>query len=346
MFGLISKRLLNGFVVLISVIILVSTIIFASPVDPIRLTFGQRLDEKTLELKKKELGLDLPLHKQIITYVSDISPVVISQRAFENFYIRVPLLFKYKLFVKPINLRYSYQSGKSVKILIGNALPNTILLALTAFLLACVLGISLGVLAAINHNSAWDRTTVFISTIGISLPSYVTAMILALFFAKILGSYTGLNLQGSVFTIDDLGNDIIQWKNLILPAIALGIRPISIITQITRSVVIDILSSNYIKTAQSKGLSFGKVVKRHVLRNAGNPILTTVSGWFASLLAGSFFVEYVFNFKGVGLLTINSLLMYDVPLLLGCLIFICSLFIIVNILVDILYKWLDPKIVY
>jgi peptide/nickel transport system permease protein len=161
-----------------------------------------------------------------------------------------------------------------------------------------------------------------------------------------LQGFTGLNLQGSIFEIDDLGNDVVVLKNLILPVLALGLRPVSIITQITRAVMIDVLKMDYIRTAKAKGLRFVDIVKYHALRNAANPIATTVSGWFASLLAGAFFVEYVFNFKGLGSLTINSLLNYDVPVLLSCLIIVSFIFIIVNIAMDIVYRLIDPSIQY
>jgi peptide/nickel transport system permease protein len=131
-----------------------------------------------------------------------------------------------------------------------------------------------------------------------------------------------------------------------LPALALGLRPVSVITQITRAVMVDVLKMDYIRTAKAKGLKFKEIIISHTLRNAANPIATTVSGWFASLLAGAFFVEYVFNFKGLGSLTINSLINYDVPVLLACLIVVCTIFIIVNILMDILYRIIDPSIQY
>jgi peptide/nickel transport system permease protein len=345
--NLILKSCFNGLIVLVSVIFLVSAIIFLSPVDPARLTFGQRLDESTLQLKKQELGLDKPLFYQVIQYLGDISPFVVSSKEYKTQVFKIGVLASNKnIVLKFPDFRFSFQSGRNVDKLLVEAFPKTIILALTAFIFAMLIGILMGIIAAIKQGSTIDTSILTISTLGISLPSYVTAMVFALVFGYILHDITGFNLQGSIFEIDDLGNDIFVPKNIILPALALGLRPVSVITQITRAVMVDVLKMDYIRTAKAKGLKFKEIIISHTLRNAANPIATTVSGWFASLLAGAFFVEYVFNFKGLGSLTINSLINYDVPVLLACLIVVCTIFIIVNILMDILYRIIDPSIQY
>jgi peptide/nickel transport system permease protein len=179
---------------------------------------------------------------------------------------------------------------------------------------------------------------------GYSLPSYVSAILLALVFGYYLQAWTGLNVQGSLFGIDDFGDEKIFWKNLILPALALGIRPIGIITQLTRSSMLDVLSQDYIRTAKAKGLSKTKVIFKHGLRNALNPVVTAVSGWFAALLAGAFFVENVFSYNGLGKITVDALLTRDIPVVLGAILFTAFLFVIINLLVDILYTFLDPRV--
>lgn len=316
--------------------------------DPARLTFGQRMDNKSIELKQKELHLDEPLWKQMLLYLNDISPVSVAPKGYyETKGLSTVQLFSIgsqDLVVKKPYLRKSYQSGRSVALLLKDAIPKTVMLAISAMLMAILLGILLGVIAAIRKGSWLDHVIITLSTLGISVPSYVSAIILALVFGYILGDFTGLNIQGSIFDLDDMGNDVIVWKNLLLPAVALGIRPLSIITQLMRSSLLDVLSMDYIRTARAKGVAFVDVIKKHALRNAMNPVFTAITGWFASLLAGTFFVENVFNFKGVGELTVNALINYDIPVILACVIFICIVFIVINILVDQVYGWIDPKV--
>ena len=343
----IISQLGYGLLVVTLVTILISTLIFLGQVDPARLTFGQRADIETVESKRAELGLNLSLEQQLLSYLGDISFIQYTTRTkLEDKNIPFISVFSHgdKSFVlKYPYLRESFQSGKKVSLLIRNAFPLTLILAVSAFGIALFFGLLFGILASVYYNTWLDKTLLTISSFGYSLPSYVVAMVIAIIFAFYLEKYTGLNLQGSIFELDELGNDIIVWKNLLLPAIALGIRPLSIITQITRSSMLETLSAPYIRTAKAKGLEFSKVVKNHALRNALNPIGTAVSGWFASLLAGAFFVETVFNFKGLGSLTVTALLNYDLPLILGCILFTSVLFVIINILTDLFYILIDPR---
>jgi peptide/nickel transport system permease protein len=175
------------------------------------------------------------------------------------------------------------------------ALPGTIVLAVAAMLIACIVGIFLGVIAAVKKGTWMDTTAVFSSIAGISAPSFFMAIIIAYVFGIVLSPYTGLHLTGSLYEIDEVtGKSYLNLKNLILPAITLGIRPLAIITQLTRSSMLDVMQQDYIRTAYAKGLSHRKVIFRHALRNALNPVITAITGWFAELLAGAFFVEYIF----------------------------------------------------
>jgi peptide/nickel transport system permease protein len=169
-------------------------------------------------------------------------------------------------------------------------------------------------------------------------------MILALTLGYWFADWTGLNIQGSLFELDDFGDEKIVWKNLILPAIALGIRPVALIQQLTRGTMLDILTMDYIRTAKAKGLPASTVIIRHALRNALNPVTTAISGWFAGLLAGAFFVESVFAYNGLGQVTVTALLNFDIPVVLGCVLFTALVFVVMNILVDVLYGVLDPRI--
>ncbi len=345
MLKFIFKRLIQGIAVLFLVVIIISSIIYLAPVEPERLTFGQRYDSSTLEMKKKELGLDRSLFVQLLYYLRDISPVSIhenSETAREKYHYLKLIPFGDKaLVLKRPYLRESFQSGRNVGEMLLEKLPQTAILALAAILLGLLVGVVLGVISALNHNNWFDNSAVITSVIGISIPSYVSAMILALIFAYYFKYF---EVSGSLFGLDDFGDKKIFWKNLILPAVALGIRPIAIITQLTRSAMLDVLSQDYIRTAKAKGLSYYGVVFKHALRNALNPVLTAASGWFAALLAGAFFVENVFDYNGLGQLTVDALLSYDIPLVLGAVLLTASIFVVLNILVDILYAFLDPRI--
>jgi peptide/nickel transport system permease protein len=151
-------------------------------------------------------------------------------------------------------------------------------------------------------------------------------------------------MTGSLWEYDPVTGRYLAIKNLILPAIALGIRPMAIITQLTRSSVLDVLSQDYIRTAYAKGLSTTKVVFRHALPNALNPVVTAISGWLAELLAGSFFVEYIFGWKGVGKITVDALDKFDFPLVMGSVLLTAFIFIIINLITDMLYGWMDPRV--
>lgn len=345
MIRFILKRLMQGVAVLFLVVIIISSIIYLAPVDPERLTFGQRYDEATLAIKKKELGLDRSLFIQLLFYLRDISPLSVHENSVaakaKYQYFKLISLGKQALVLKKPYLRESFQYGKSVSALLFEKLPQTAILAIAAILLGLMVGVILGIIAALNHNNWFDSSALVTSVMGISIPSYVSAMILALIFAYY---FKWFEVSGSLYGLDDFGEKKIFWKNLILPAIALGIRPIAIITQLTRSAMLDVLSQDYIRTAKAKGLSYYGVVFKHALRNALNPVLTAASGWFAALLAGAFFVENVFDYNGLGQLTVEALLSYDIPLVLGAVLLTASIFVVLNILVDILYAVLDPRI--
>jgi peptide/nickel transport system permease protein len=150
---------------------------------------------------------------------------------------------------------------------------------------------------------------------------------------------------GSLYSVDDYtGKEYLNLKNLILPAITLGIRPLAIVVSLTRSSLLDALSQDYIRTAEAKGLGSFAVVVKHGLRNSLNPVITAITGWFASLMAGAVFVEYVFDWKGIGVVIVDALEKYDLPVIMGSVLFISVILIFINILVDILYAILDPRV--
>lgn len=156
---------------------------------------------------------------------------------------------------------------------------------------------------------------------------------------------TGLNPDGALVDFDDITvEDRYFWENLILPTLTLGIRPLAIVTQLTRSSMLEVLSQDYIRTAKAKGLSQYKVIVKHALKNALNPVVTAISGWFASLLAGSVFVERVFRWNGLGNELVTALQNDDLPLIMGAVIVVSSFFVLITIAVDIIYGFLDPRV--
>ncbi len=236
--------------------------------------------------------------------------------------------------------------GQKVSALIGQTFPNTALLALTAIGFAVVVGGVLGAVVAYREGSVLDKSLTTFSALGMSLPSFFTAVLFAWIFAYLLGPWTGLNLTGSLYAVDDYtGERYLQLKNLILPALTLGIRPIGVVLQLTRNSVLQVAQQDFVRTARAKGLK-GKtsIFPSHPPGCFSNPIITTISGWFASLLAGAVFVEIIFGWNGMGKLLVEALNTRDLPITMGCVMVIAAIFVFLTTLVDVLYAVLDPRI--
>jgi peptide/nickel transport system permease protein len=170
-------------------------------------------------------------------------------------------------------------------------------------------------------------------------------ILIAYIFGFVLSSWTGLHITGNWFDLNDVtGQKQIVLRNLILPAITLGIRPLAIIAQLTRSAMLDVLDQDYIRTAYAKGLDKMAIIWKHALRNALNPVITAVTGWFAELLAGAFFVEYIFGWKGIGKITVDALEKLDFPVVMGSVLLTATFFIVINILSDVFYGLIDPRV--
>lgn len=351
----VGKRLLYGFLVLLGVVTLVFFLFNVLPGDPARMMLGQRADAESIEAINRDLGRDKPLAIQYINYLNDLSPISLhNNHDSSSFFYLTSEKYNYttllrlgstSLVVKTPYLRRSYQSQRKVSEIISTAFPQTAVLALTAMLFALAVGIALGVVSALHKDSWIDRLSLVLSTLGMSLPSFFAAILIAWLFAYVLADWTGLNMFGNLFSVDDYGEgEYLDLKNLILPALTLGIRPLATLTQLTRNSMLEALSQDYIRTARAKGLSHRRVVMRHALRNALNPVVTSASGWLASLLAGAVFVEYVFDWKGMGVVIVDALDQYDFPVVMGAILFICVLLVIINILTDLVYGWLDPRV--
>jgi peptide/nickel transport system permease protein len=353
----IIRKLLYSLLVVWGVVTIVFLIFNILPGDPARMMVGQRADATTVEAIRNELGLNEPVIKQYLGYLNNLSPVSFHTcDPANNLFYMSPgkydspkILFgkedTWAVVLKAPYMGKSFQSRDSVTGIILSAFPNSLILAFVSIVAGTILGILIGIFAAIWKNSIFDRLALFFSALGMSLPSFFAAIIIGWIFAYLLSDITGLNLTGNLYEVDDLGRGIrLVLKNLILPSLTLAIRPLSVIMQLSRNSLLDVLSQDYIRTAWSKGLSYSRIIYRHALRNALNPVVTAVSGWFASLMAGVIFVEYIFGWKGLGFVIVNALNNYDFPLVLGSVVFISVIFVIINILVDITYAIIDPRV--
>lgn len=325
------KKIGYGFLVLLGVVTLVFVLFNILPGDPARMMLGQRADQESIEIIHKELGLDKPLYVQYLNYLNDISPLSLD----ENNHLELK---------KPY-LRRSYQNNKPVSEILREAFPNTIYLALASIAIAFVLGVFFGAVASVYKNTWVERVILVVTSLGMSLPSFFAAILIAWIFAFVLSDYTGLSMFGSLYSVDDFGSgEYLSLKNIILPAVTLGIRPLAVITELTKSTMNEVMEQDYIRTAKAKGLSMFQVIRKHALRNTLNPVVSSISGWFASLMAGAVFVEYIFDWKGVGVVIVDSLDKYDFPVLMGALLVICVILIAINVITDIVYAILDPRV--
>ena len=351
----IIKKITYSILVLWGVLTLVFFLFNVLPGDPARMMLDQREDSEQLMALKHKYGFDKSVSVQYFLYLNDLSPLSFHSKNKDAFHFiesgkyNCTTIFeteKSAIVIKYPYLRESFvKRGKSVTSVISDTFPNTFVLALTSISIALLIGILLGVVSAVYKNSWLDRLALFFSVLGMSIPSFFSAILFAWFFGFLLADITGLSMTGSLYEVDDYGRgSSLQLKNLILPAITLGIRPLSVIIQLCRNSLLEVLSMDYVRTATAKGLNKFTVIFKHALRNALNPVVTAVSGWFASLLAGAVFVEYIFAWNGIGKEIVDALNKMDLPVVMGSVLFIASIFVIINIIVDLIYGWLDPRI--
>ncbi len=370
----IIRKILYGLAVLWGVVTLVFFLFNIVPGDPVRMMLGQRADEADVQAIREELGLNQSVFKQYTDYLNDLSPisfynvgtcastqvgtrliasvqdesiVPVQNDKYKNFksYCVLAKVGDVDVVLKTPYLRYSYQSKRSVGTILSEAFPNTLILAAVAIAFALVVGVFIGILAAVVNTDFVNKLTLFVTTIGMSLPSFFAAILVAWLFGYVWESFTGLSMTGNLYSVDDYGNGAyLDLKNLILPAFTLGLRPLAVVVELTRTSLLEALSMDYIRTARAKGLTRWRVVTVHALRNAMTPVVTAISGWFASLLAGAVFVEYVFDWKGIGVIIVDALDTFDFPVIMGAVLLIGFMLIIINIIVDIIYGLLDPRV--
>lgn len=344
-----------GLFTLFGVVTVIFLLFSVLPGDPARMMMGQREDSEQLKSIRKKYGFDQPKTTQYLYYLNDLSPVSFHSKNKDSYTNLATNKYEYsKLFrigefivvLKFPHLRDSFQkNGKSVSQVLSETLPNTAILATASIVIAITIGIFLGIFSALFKDTWFDRFISIVSTLGMSVPSFFSAILVAWFFGFVLHELTGLEMTGSLYEVDDFGEgQYIQLKNLVLPAFVLGIRPLAVIIQLMRTSLLEVLNQDYVRTAKAKGLSMYRVIKSHALKNALNPVITAISGWFASMLAGAVFVEYIFNWNGLGKEIVNALNTLDLTIIMGSVLVIATLFILINILIDVLYSWLDPRV--
>lgn len=325
------------------------------PGDPAKMMLGQNQNEEQLAIVRAKYGFDQPIGVQYLYYLNDLSPLSFHAEDPSDYtflakekYTAISLfsIGNHTVAIKAPYLRESFQkNGKTVTSIISETLPNTLILAGSAIVIALIIGLFLGAFSALYKDTWLDRGIQIASTVGMSVPSFFSAIIFAWLFGYVLHEYTHLNMTGNLYELGDFGEKyILHLENLILPAFVLGIRPLAVVVQLVRNSLLEVLQQDYIRTAKAKGLSTVQVLVRHALKNAMNPVVTTISGWFAGMLAGAVFVEYIFGWNGLGKEIVEALFKLDLPVIMGAVLTISTIFILINIFVDLVYGWLDPKV--
>lgn len=300
----IIKRVLWLIPILLGVTFLVFTIMYLSPGDPAMLILGESANQQDLEALRAEMGLDRSFIVQFLSYVKSV---------FIDF-----------------DLGRSYVSNRSILDEILVRLPNTIRLASWSILLATIIGVPMGVISATKPYSLIDNFVTMISLIGVSMPTFWQGLLLIILFTSMLGW-----LPATGFT---------SWQQMIMPVITLATTSLGTIARITRSSMMDVLDQDYIRTSHAKGVSEQKVIYKHALRNALIPTVTVIGLQFGVLLGGAVLTETVFSINGIGTLMVNAIRTRDTLMVQGGVLFIAFIFTIVNLCVDILYGYIDPRI--
>jgi peptide/nickel transport system permease protein len=352
----ILRKIGYGIVVLFGVVTTIFFLFNVLPGDPATVMLGQRANKEAIEAIHRDLGTNRPITEQYLHYLNDLSPI--SAHNYKNpktfWYLNpekyswTPLFTisgKTAIILKLPYLRRSYITKRDVSEIIIETLPETAVLAFASIIIASIIGILLGIITATKKNSVLDRGVFVLATVfGMSAPSFLVGLVMAWLFGYVLSEYTGLDPSGSLYDFDVFNGEELKLKNLILPAITLGMRPLSIVIQLTRSSLLDVLSQDYIRTAKAKGLSYKRIIFKHALKNALNPVVTAISGWFAGLMAGAVFVEKIFSWKGIGYEVVEALSKNDLPVVMGATLIFATIFVAINIIVDIIYGLLDPRV--
>jgi len=331
LFSYIIKRLIWTVPTLFGVTLMVFSMVHLSPGDPAVAILGDKANAQSVKELRVQMGLDKPLYTQYFIYMSNIAKGDFGKSATSY---------------EPVLTEFT------------DRFPATIELASLAMIIATILGITAGIISAIKRYSIFDYTSMFGALAGVSMPVFWLGLILIYFFAVKLGVLPVSGRLGYEFDIEHItGLYLIDsllvkdyeafWdalKHLILPAIALGTIPMAIIARMTRSSMIEVMKEEYIKTARAKGCSRFQVVIIHALRNALIPVVTIIGLMFGSLFAGSILTETTFSWPGIGKWLVNAVYQRDFPVIQSATLIIATVFIAINLIVDLLYAVINPKI--
>lgn len=306
MLSYIIRRILQSVIVLFGVSIAVAAMTTFVPGDPAVAILGETASPAALEALRAEMGLNDPFYVQYWRFLE-------------------------RLFTEG-SLGTSIRTNREVLVEIGDRLPNTIILTFGAVILSSILGIASGALAAIKRGTWIDTSVLVATTTGLSLPSFWIALLMIMFFAVNLG---WLPVTGAG-----------TWKHAVMPILSLSIQSVATKSRLTRSAMLESLGQDYIRTSRAKGLRERQVIWIHALRNALLPVLTIIGLQFGALLGGAFITEVIFSWPGVGQLAVNSILQRDFPVVQGTVLLVTVAFVLANLLVDIAYAWVDPRIRY
>lgn len=307
MLSYILRRLLYTIPVVWGVVTVVFILINVVPGDPARLMLGQRGDPATLAKIRSDMGLDLPIYQQYFNFLRDVAKG---------------------------DLGKSYRSNEQVTTALLERFKATFRLALWAILLAALVGITAGVISAVKQYSAFDYSAMIIAISGVSAPVFWVGLLLLLAFAYNLNWVPGVGYGDG------------DWRYLILPVITLGVRPAALLARLTRSCMLEVLSQDYVRTARAKGLAERVVVGRHAFRNALIPVITVLGTQVSDLLSGAVLTETIFAWPGIGRLEVEALINRDFPIMRGGIIFMALIFLVANLIVDLSYGFIDPRVRY
>lgn len=333
MFNYIIKRLLALIPILIGVAVIVFLIVHLIPGDPAQTMLGERATDQALERLREQMGLNDPLPVQFWRYVKDL--------------LRG-------------DLGRSIMSNNPVSTELAQRFPATLELSFFAMMFAVFVGVPAGIFASINQNSWFDNLSMLIALMGVSMPIFWLGLMFIWLFAVELGwfppsSRIGVGLEFSPITNLYVIDSILQFNfaalknvlhHLFLPAVALGTIPMAIIARMTRSSMLEVLKKDYIRTAYAKGLKRKIVIFKHALKNAMVPIITVVGLQFGVLLGGAVMTETIFSWPGLGKYLVDAIYARDFPIVQGGILFFAGVFVIVNLIVDLSYALVDPRIQY
>lgn len=316
MWNYIFKRILVAIPTLLIISFMIFSLLYITPGDPVLLMLGsgdtQSVSQEQYDAVRAELGLDKPFFERYMDFITGA--------------------------VKG-DLGTSYITGEDVFDTVMMRMPATLILTVASVLVGLLVAVPLGILAAVKHNSIWDSVATFLATIGVSLPKFWFGLVLIIYLSLRLNIFPS---QGIAYIDrDGLGAFL---SHLFLPAVSLGLGLAATQTRMIRSSMLEVLNQDYIRFAKSKGFKDKIVIIRHAFKNAMIPVVTVLGSEIGALLGGAVVTETIFSWPGVGRLAMNSIARRDYPMIQGNTLILCAIFLLINLFVDIIYAWLNPRI--